>query len=64
MNENRRETGARKLPARPDADDLDKAGLDAAENRPGGLRQKRNETPEKTRQSDGTDPPKPRGRRG
>lgn len=59
-NENRRETGARKYPAKQDADAADDFSQDAAENRKPkdgmGLSKPVNETNEKTRQSDGQQP--------
>ena len=58
-NENHRETGARKSPAKQDADVSDGFSQDAATNkRPDGMGLSKpvDETNEKTRQSDGRDP--------
>ena len=56
-NENRRETGARKSPAKQDADASDAFSQEAAENKKPedgmGLSKPVNETNEQTRQSDG-----------
>ncbi|MGE0500874.1 MAG: hypothetical protein AB7I79_04345 [Rhizobiaceae bacterium] len=58
---NKRETGARKLQAHDDEEDRDRAGLDAADNRKGGLMQ--SESPDTLRQSEGVqrDPAATRG---
>jgi hypothetical protein len=59
-NENRRETGARKYPAKRDADAADDFSHEAAENKKPkggmGLSKPVDETNEKTRQSDGQQP--------
>ncbi|OWK21164.1 hypothetical protein [Mesorhizobium amorphae] len=62
-NENRRETGATKYPAKNDPDPSDNFSQDAAGNKKPasgmGLTRPAGDVDEKTRQSDGQNPPRP-----
>jgi hypothetical protein len=66
-NTNNRETGARTFPARVDADASDEVSQAAAENKKPakgmGLSESLDDVNDKTRHSDGVNPPLPRLRR-